>query len=65
MADPLIFAPMRQLMNLFVPLSKDGTVRYYSKTEIHNLPNSVGLSVAKWLKLNWHSYMLVAEREAT
>ena len=61
MADPLIFAPMRQLMNLFVPLSKHGTVRYYSKKEMHDLARSVGLNVTKWRTLNWHTYILVAE----
>lgn len=61
MADPLMPAPLRQVMNLLVPLSKDGTVRFYSRREMYALTESVGLRVSRWLKLNWHSYLLVAE----
>ncbi|HUI69548.1 MAG TPA: class I SAM-dependent methyltransferase [Spirochaetia bacterium] len=63
MADPLIPAPLRQVMNLLVPLSKDGTVRFYSRREMYALAQSVGLRVSRWLKLNWHSYLLVAESQ--
>jgi len=58
-ADPLAPAPLRQLLNLFIPWRKDGTVRYYSKREMCNLIESAGLEIFKWSKLNWHSYMLV------
>jgi len=61
MADPLAFTPVRQLMNLLIPLRKDGTVRYYSKREMVALIKGAGFSISKWLKLNWHSYLLVAE----
>jgi ubiquinone/menaquinone biosynthesis C-methylase UbiE len=61
LADPSIFFPLRQLMNLFVPLSKDDTVRFYSKKEIQGLTESAGFEISKLLKLNWHTYMLVAQ----
>ncbi len=47
-------------MNLFVPFSQDGTVRYYSKNEMIDLATSAGLNVLAWSKLNWHSYMMTA-----
>jgi len=63
MADPLMPVPLRQAMNLFVPFSKDGTVRLYSRKEMYALVQSAGLWVSQWMKLNWHSYLLVAERK--
>ena len=62
LADPSIPAPMRQLFNLYAPHSKDGTVRFYSRREMTELANRAGLRVVKWMKLNWHSFMMVAER---
>lgn len=63
-ADPTIFAPLRQIINLLVPAMKDGTVRCYSKKEMRHLVESVGLVVSKWSKLNWHQYMMVCGRGA-
>jgi len=61
LADPIAPVPVRQILNLLIPLSKDGAVRYYSKRELHALVRSAGFIVSKWEKLNWHSYMLVAD----
>jgi ubiquinone/menaquinone biosynthesis C-methylase UbiE len=61
LADPLIPAPMRQIFNLLIPWSKDGAVRYYSRRELLALVRSAGFRVSRWGKLNWHSYMLVAD----
>ena len=61
-ADPSIFPPLRQVFNLLTPFSKDGAVRYYSRKEMNELASSAGLRVVRWSKLNWHSYMLVADR---
>jgi ubiquinone/menaquinone biosynthesis C-methylase UbiE len=61
MADPLAPTPIRQVMNLLIPFMNDGTVHYYSRKEMFGLAESVGLTVSKWTKLNWHSYMMVAK----
>ena len=63
MADPLAPFPLRNIMNVFVPFSKDGTVRYYSRPEMAALAESAGLSMTTWAKLNWHSYLMVATRK--
>ena len=61
MADPIAPTPIRLVMNLLIPFRKDGTVRYYSKSELYSLAESAGLSVSKWAKLNWHIYMMVSK----
>jgi len=61
MADPLGPIPLMLLMNMLIPFMKDGTVHYYSKREMFGLADSVGLTVSKWAKLNWHSYLMVAK----
>ena len=61
-ADPSPFFPIRQILNLLAPMSKDGTVRFYSKGDMQRLAQSVNLVLSKWSKLNWHSYMMVPER---
>jgi len=61
-ADPLAPTPVRQVMNILIPFMKDGTVRYYSKREMYVLAESAGLSISKWATLNWHSYMMVAQK---
>ena len=63
-ADPSPFPPLRQILNLLVPVSRDGTVRFYSKKEMGNLVQSAGLAVSTWTKLDWYSSMLVAQRRA-
>ena len=60
MADPLAPIPVRQVLNMLVPSMNDGTVHYYSKREMSRLAESVGWTVSKWGKLNWHSYLMVA-----
>jgi len=61
MADPLAPFPIRQLMNSLIPFMKDGTVHYYSKKEMFGLAKAAELTVSKWAKLNWHSYVMVAK----
>jgi ubiquinone/menaquinone biosynthesis C-methylase UbiE len=61
MADPLGPAPLMQVMNMLIPFMNDGTVHYYSKKEMFRLTESAGLTVCKWAKLNWHSYLMVAK----
>ena len=60
MADPLGPAPLMLLMNMLVPFMKDGAVHYYSKKEMFELAESARLTVSRWGKLNWHSYLMVA-----
>ena len=48
-------------MNMLIPFMNDGTVHYYSKKEMFGLAESAGLTVSKWAKLNWHSYLMVAK----
>jgi ubiquinone/menaquinone biosynthesis C-methylase UbiE len=62
-ADPSPFFPARQILNLIAPLSKDGTVRFYSRAEMQRMLADNGLAVSKWLKLNWHSFLMVAEED--
>jgi ubiquinone/menaquinone biosynthesis C-methylase UbiE len=61
MADPLGPAPLMKVMNMLIPFMKDGTVHYYSKKEMFRLAASAGLTVSKWAKLNWHSYVMVSK----
>ena len=61
MADPLGPTPLMLVMNMLIPFMKDGTVHYYSKKEMFRLAESAGLIVSKWVKLNWHSYLMVAK----
>ncbi len=61
MADPLGPAPLMRVMNMLIPFKNDGTVHYYSKKEMFRLAESAGLTVSKWAKLNWHSYLMVAK----
>jgi ubiquinone/menaquinone biosynthesis C-methylase UbiE len=61
MADPLAPTPLRQVMNMLIPFMNDGTVHYYSKREMFQLAESVGLTVSKWARLNWHSYVMVSK----
>ena len=63
-ADPLAPTPIRQVMNMLTPSMNDGTVHYYSKKEMFRLAESVGMTVSKWAKLNWHSYLMAAKRFA-
>ena len=60
-ADPLGPVPLMLLMNMLIPFMRDGTVHYYSKREMFALADSVGRTVSKWAKLNWHSYLMVAK----
>ncbi len=60
-ADLSPFFPIREMLNLVVPFSKDGTVKFYSKREMSNLVESAGLVVSRWSKLNWHSFVMVAD----
>ncbi|MGA2477262.1 MAG: class I SAM-dependent methyltransferase [Spirochaetia bacterium] len=60
LADPTGPMPLRQLGMVIGIFIKDGTVRIYSKKEMHGLAKGAGLEVTKWVKLNWHSYMMVA-----
>jgi ubiquinone/menaquinone biosynthesis C-methylase UbiE len=62
LGDPSVFPPLHWLMNLFVPFSKDGTVRYYSRNEMVGLVESAGFKVIRWRKLDWHSYVMLAEK---
>jgi ubiquinone/menaquinone biosynthesis C-methylase UbiE len=64
MADPLGPTPLMQVMNMLIPFMNDGTVHYYSKKEMFRLAESAGLTVSKWAKLNWHSYLMVAKNLA-
>jgi len=61
-ADPSPFFPVRELLNLAAPFREDGTVRFYSKGEMADLVESAGLVVSRWSKLNWHSFLMVADR---
>ncbi len=62
LADPTVPVPLRQLMNLVHVFTKDGTVRIYSKKEMEALVEAAGLEVAKWAKLDWHTYLLAAKK---
>lgn len=61
-ADPTLFFPIRQALNLVAPFSRDGMVRFYSRSEMGHLLDSVELTISSWSKLNWHSFLLVAKR---
>ena len=61
MTDPLGPIPLMKVMNMLIPFMRDGTVHYYSKKEMFGLADSVGWTVSKWAKLNWHSYLMVAK----
>ena len=64
MTDPLGTAPLMKVMNMLIPFMNDGTVHYYSKEEMFGLAESAELTVTKWAKLNWHSYLMVAKDSA-
>jgi ubiquinone/menaquinone biosynthesis C-methylase UbiE len=64
MTDPLAPTPVRQVLNMLVPSMKDGTVHFYSKKEMLGLAESVGMTVSKWARLNWHIYLMVAKSSA-
>jgi ubiquinone/menaquinone biosynthesis C-methylase UbiE len=61
MADPSGPTPLMKVMNMLIPFMNDGTVHYYSKKEMFGLAESAKLTVSKWAKLNWHSYVMVAK----
>ena len=50
------------MLNLVAPVGNDGMVKYYSKRGMTDLVESAGLVVRKWSKLNWHSFVMVADR---
>lgn len=64
LADPTGPMLLRQLVNFIYLFTKDGSVRVYSKREMKALLETAGLEVAKWGKLNWHSYLLVAMKKS-
>jgi len=64
LADPSLATPLTQLYMFVHLFIKDGTVKIYTKKEMLALAEAAGLEVAKWQKLNWHSYLLVAEKKS-
>ena len=64
LADPTGPMPLRQLAMFVSLITKDGTVRIYSKKEMLALAKTATLEVVKWGKLNWHSYLLVAAKKS-
>ncbi len=61
-ADPSPFFPLRPIVNVLVRFANDGTVRFYSRGELQRLGAPVGLVESKWTRLNWHSFLVVAQR---
>jgi len=64
LADPTGPMPLRLLGYFFHLFTKDGTVRIYSRKEMKALVEAADLEVAKWRRLNWHSYLLVAAKKS-
>jgi len=64
LADPSPPVPLRQLLNLAHLFTKDGTEKIYTEKEMKTLVKAAGFEVAKWQKLNWLSYLLVASKKS-
>ncbi|MGA2612233.1 MAG: class I SAM-dependent methyltransferase [Spirochaetia bacterium] len=60
--DPLLFTPLRQIINLVAPLREEGAVRFISKNRMYSLAKSAGLEVSKWSRLDRFYYLMVAEK---
>lgn len=61
-ADAFFFFPLRQVMNLLSPVSREGRVSFKSRNEMIRLVRSAGLEVSKWSRLDWFAFLLVARR---
>jgi ubiquinone/menaquinone biosynthesis C-methylase UbiE len=61
-ADPWIGAPLRQILNLLLPLNKKGDIRIYSRREMCDITESAGLQVVKWTTTGWHGFLMVSEK---
>jgi len=61
-ADPTLLFPLRQILNLTAPLSRDGRVKFYARRAMTGLAESAGFAVSAWSKLDWHSFLMVATR---
>jgi ubiquinone/menaquinone biosynthesis C-methylase UbiE len=60
-ADPWAPPPFRQIANLFlIPLSKNGDVRLYSKSEMKKLLEECGFTLISWEKIDVFAFLLVA-----
>ncbi len=62
MADYWKPFPIRQIMNLFLPFSKEGDVKIYSQNEIRNFLKDIGFQNLKYKKLNNSSYLATAKK---
>ncbi|MDF2986750.1 MAG: Methyltransferase type 11 [Eubacterium sp.] len=62
-ADPWIPSPLRQFTNLFLPFSKDGDVKIYSKTEMKRMFINCNLQAVSWEKVGKNAFVTVAEKK--
>jgi Methylase involved in ubiquinone/menaquinone biosynthesis len=61
-ADPWLPAPARQLANLFMPFSKDGDIKMYSRKELHTLFEKCGFQLLKWETVEGKAFIVTAQR---
>ena len=59
-ADPLLFTPLREILNLLAPLRKEGTFR--PRKKVSNFVQSAGIEVFKLERVDWFSCLMVAGR---
>ena len=56
-------APFRQLINFFSPVSKEGKVRVYAKSEVDYLLKECGFKSFKWELLNKQTFFTTARAD--
>jgi ubiquinone/menaquinone biosynthesis C-methylase UbiE len=61
-ADPWPFVPLRQIVNLLLPLRKSGDVKFYSKKEMCTFAKAAGFVVLKWSRIGSLNYLMTAEK---
>ncbi|MDU7252955.1 MULTISPECIES: class I SAM-dependent methyltransferase [Clostridium] len=54
--------PKRQIINLFMPFSKDGDVKIYSEKEIIDLLQQSNFKEIEWDKINKNTYMITGSK---
>jgi len=59
-ADILLFTPLRQILNLFASVRKEGTFR--PRGQLSKLVQSAGIEVFKLERVDWFSCLMVAGR---
>lgn len=62
LCDTWIFAPIRQIMNIFIKFSDDGDVRIYSETEITKMFAKSNFKNINWKKATKYTYVCIGKK---